>query len=604
MLKELYDYAVKNDIVIPTGFKEKTIKAYVSLSAEGEFIGIENSIEKTTIAPDIGSAGQGKSKCNILVEKASIVFNYDDSDIENPNIQVKNEFFKNSLASGGEFDKKFCVCKKFLDNEENVSKAILELKENKIKSKDVIGFKIDGTALEKSTDYLEWWQKFRFNFGAEETAEVKTETALKRCLITGELTEPVKTLQPIKGLSVVGGHTKGDALICFDKAAFCSYNLEQSENACVSEDASIAVNSALNFLIAKAPIFAGAKFVYWYKEKPEQEDFLSFLNMDIDLNKKSNSDEAEEDADEINAEKVVENLLDSYKKGEKPNKTNNKYYILNLTGVSGRVMIRNYEVGSYDDLYDAFACWYNDLKLKKIYDNSLCKFPKLFTINTRLIKRMSSSKQISKRIDDELSAIEFQLIYSIIHNTHLQDYFAQKMLNYIKSDMLDSNDSESKRQPVPDSVCCQVLKAWLIRKQRMKGEKITMNEELNKDYPGVAYHVGRMMAVYAAIQRAANLNVGAGVIERYYASASTMPGMVLGKLANLSQYHFSQIDKGIAVRYSKMLDEIACKIGYKLPSVLSLQQQSEFALGYYQQNAEIFKKKNEISKDGGNENEN
>ena len=40
MLKALYDYAMKNNLVLPPGYSNKTIKAYVSLSKKGEFLGI------------------------------------------------------------------------------------------------------------------------------------------------------------------------------------------------------------------------------------------------------------------------------------------------------------------------------------------------------------------------------------------------------------------------------------------------------------------------------------------------------------------------------------------------------------------------------------
>jgi CRISPR-associated protein Csd1 len=52
----------------------------------------------------------------------------------------------------------------------------------------------------------------------------------------------------VPGLFSVGGHASGDALICFDKNAFCSYDLEKAANAPVSEEAVTAVNAALTDL--------------------------------------------------------------------------------------------------------------------------------------------------------------------------------------------------------------------------------------------------------------------------------------------------------------------------------------------------------------------
>ena len=54
---------------------------------------------------------------------------------------------------------------------------------------------------------------------------------------------------------------QGDALICFDKDAFCSYGLKQAANAPVSEEAFAGVKAALDELLKGAPVLAGMKFV-------------------------------------------------------------------------------------------------------------------------------------------------------------------------------------------------------------------------------------------------------------------------------------------------------------------------------------------------------
>ena len=41
MLKALYDYAVKNDLALPPGFVNKSIRAYILLAEDGHYLGIE-----------------------------------------------------------------------------------------------------------------------------------------------------------------------------------------------------------------------------------------------------------------------------------------------------------------------------------------------------------------------------------------------------------------------------------------------------------------------------------------------------------------------------------------------------------------------------------
>ena len=127
----------------------------------------------------------------------------------------------------------------------------------------------------------------------------------------------------VNGLQLVGGHARGDALICFDKSAFCSYNLKQAANAPVSEEAFAVVKAALDDLLAgsiamykrdkdrkfnpTAPVFAGMKFVHWYDCQVEPtEDPISLV-----FNPEDFSDFAdEEDEDEALDEEMQEALYE------------------------------------------------------------------------------------------------------------------------------------------------------------------------------------------------------------------------------------------------------------------------------------------------------
>ena len=40
MLKALYDYALREDLILPAGYVNKNVRAYVSLSKDGKFLGI------------------------------------------------------------------------------------------------------------------------------------------------------------------------------------------------------------------------------------------------------------------------------------------------------------------------------------------------------------------------------------------------------------------------------------------------------------------------------------------------------------------------------------------------------------------------------------
>ena len=114
---------------------------------------------------------------------------------------------------------------------------------------------------------------------------------------------------------------------------------------------------------------------------------------------------------------------------------------------------------------------------------------------------------------------------------------------------------------------------------------------LNPDLPGKAYHCGRILAILAALQKRALGSVGAGVIQRYYASASTNPGLVFGRLIKNAQYHIDKLGPEGSGYLEFQLARTMERITDSFPQVLSLQEQGLFALGYYHQIAELRKKR-------------
>ncbi len=579
MLEALYKYAVDGSLAAKPGFKGKKIKYYISLDVNGRFVSFEeNPKDSISECPDLGSAAQSTSVSNFLVEKAGVVL-----DISGETSEKKHGFYMSSLKEAGEHDPLIALAAKALEEQNDV--IVGELLKRKIKPSEVLGIKIDGVPLEKSTGYLEWWEPFRKRFKDKKGAKKQEKSDLSRCFITGELTEPVRTAPKFSGLVSVGGHTSGDTMIGFDKDAFCSYGLTQGANAAVSEEAITAVNAALSELIKAGKTLAGAKYIHWFSEEVKT-DVFEFTGL-------GDWGEASEEASEKeDDEERVERMFNSFFAGECPENPKIRYYMIALSGASGRVMVRSYEEGSYGELYENLKAWYDDLKLEGE------KPLKLYTVYSRLLKFSSSEKKIGERISKELSGLSSQIIYSVMHNSPLPDTVASRAVDYIRHDMYCADGGQSSRKNI-DAVSCRILKVWLNRKYRNSDkEEYLIMDKLNKDSPSAAYQTGRLLAVYAALQNKALGDVNAGVAEKYFTSACTSPSLVMGKLAALSQYHLSKLgDKGLSIYYKNMLNEIASKIGAAYPKNLTLEQQGEFALGYYHQNAEMYSTKSKITEE-------
>lgn len=114
-----------------------------------------------------------------------------------------------------------------------------------------------------------------------------------------------------------------------------------------------------------------------------------------------------------------------------------------------------------------------------------------------------------------------------------------------------------------------------------------MTISYNPNHPASAYHCGGLLAVLANLQRAALGDVGAGVVQRFYAAASQTPGLVLGRLAANARNHLAKLEPGLAWWYEERIAEIMVKLGDAAPRILDLEGQGLFALGYYQKLAEL-----------------
>lgn len=607
MLEELYQYAVEHKLAARPGFKPKHPKGYFHLSKAGKFLGLEvrEKDAEAIYAPDAGAAAQGPRYCNPVIEKAGIVLCIVNDDKKDKNIPVKHNFFLSFFEEGRTVEPMFGIAADAIRDSEILGEMRNALADKKLKTADPVGFAVDGQYLEQSERYYEYWNQFR------KRMQSKSGTIEERCLITGELSQPLVTVPKVSGLMGVGGHKSGDAFLCFDKDAFQSYGLKQSANATVSEAAMTAVNAALSDLIQKADVLAGAKMIHWYSgHVSKQADMLSMMFGGGLVEGEEEEISAREKEREAFA--AAQALVQSIQEGKLAGKPDVLYYMMPLSGAGGRMMVRGWHEGSYEELYENVCLWFEDLRLILPGGKGMTRPPKLKALCLRMLKPSQGTKtKIWERMDRELSNLAQRVAYAAIRGYPLPDEAAYRILHWLRAYFLadkkqgngESGDAEKgsnaqetdvSKYTGQETLAYQFLKAWHRRKQRKEGEEEIMKEELNRQNRSAAYLCGRLMAVYSVIQEKAMPEVNVGIAERYYAAAMAGPGLVIGKLSQLSQYHLAKLERGLAVYYEKILMEIYQSMGGSdIPTVLTMMQQTEFALGYYQQKAEIYSGKKE-----------
>lgn len=107
--------------------------------------------------------------------------------------------------------------------------------------------------------------------------------------------------------------------------------------------------------------------------------------------------------------------------------------------------------------------------------------------------------------------------------------------------------------------------------------------------PTPAYRCGEWLSVLADLQYSAQGKLNSTLTDRFYGSASTSPATVFPTLIRGSQAHLAKLRKQnswLAFNYENKIGAIAEDLGNSFPRTLNLQQQGEFAIGYYRTQAQ------------------
>ena len=125
--------------------------------------------------------------------------------------------------------------------------------------------------------------------------------------------------------------------------------------------------------------------------------------------------EAEREAQERQAVSQVDALVRSVNSGRQafmPEETN--YYILLLSGVGGRVMVRRFEQGHYRTLKARLDLWRSDLELVDRWGTDSLRSCKLTARLLRLLKYQKTDTRPFERLSKELSGAAPAIVDAIL----------------------------------------------------------------------------------------------------------------------------------------------------------------------------------------------
>ena len=132
-----------------------------------------------------------------------------------------------------------------------------------------------------------------------------------------------------------------------------------------------------------------------------------------------------------------------------------------------------------------------------------------------------------------------------------------------------------------------LIKMVLGSQSQMRKEEIVQMAYLNDENTDPAYLCGRLLATLDRIQYLALGRTNAGVVDKYYGTASSAPASVFGTLLHGAQNHLHKMQRdkpGAHANLERQLEEIMLPLP-SFPRTLTLGEQGLFALGFYHQRA-------------------
>lgn len=453
-----------------------------------------------------------------------------------------------------------------------------------------VGFSVNGQplTLDNENDPLReyWFQKYAeaaFTNDEEGTEEQKSDLGIKptMCLVTGETGVSIARSHKPKILGIQG-LSSGGYMVSFAKEApaFSSYGFEMGQNAPVSEKAAASYALALNNILKDSDthINIGPLSVcFWAKNDQKFSGLLNTL-----LNK-------------AYPEQVKDFIVAPFSGiSDREILRKEKLYTVAFKGNAGRVAVQYWIDQPLETAQNNFVQWWEHLQIISLYkqaDNT----PPIYAIP---VLARTTLRRTKKHKDDKLLGERIILLYrAALEKCSLPISLLKPILDEFHSALVKESDKE-RTYPFSTSRFA-LIKLILLRNLNRKEGDFMPTYEL-ADTPDAAYNLGRLLAVFENLQDKYHNyeRKGAGIVERYYGTASSAPASAFPLLCRLSRHHLSKLKKGeerekaaayaiekdIIVIFSKFQQTVAGQPPV-FPRILTLEDQGKFALGFYQQKA-------------------
>ncbi len=571
-LYQLYDRLAEDPgyEIAPPGYSTQKIAFAVVLHPDGRLHEIQDLREEKgrrrlprqmLLPGQAKPSGSGLNPC-FLWDNAFYIFGFTDGEGKRERaIKACQAFRDRHLALENDIDDPaFSAVCRFLESWETAEvNAHPELAE--------IGTGFGVFQIIGETGYVHERPKIRDWWAAHQDLSSKDGSPMM-CLVTGERGTVARTHDPkLKG--VPGAQSSGAALVSFNCDAFTSYGKDQSLNSPVSEQAAFRYCTALNAILSgprsdKHRFSLGdATVVFWTDKPTTTEGWLADL-FGGDLGERVQDEGALEQA-HILLEALRKGGGELRLLGDDPDTS---VHLLGLAPNAARLAVRFWYTGTLRALFDRLKAHHDALRVVRQFEVGSkrpdLEFPPLWML-------LRETARESKDIPPLLGGA---LLRAILSGGPYPEALAAAVIRRIRADH------------TVNYLRAAILKAWLMRKPNRQGE-IPVSLDTQRTDP--AYRLGRLFAVLEKTQQDAQRDINSTIRDRFYSAASATPAVAFPRLLRTYQHHLAKLPVGQKITREKLVQEVMDGID-AMPSHLRLQDQAQFAIGYYHQRKALFTK--------------
>jgi CRISPR-associated protein Csd1 len=332
----------------------------------------------------------------------------------------------------------------------------------------------------------------------------------------------------------------------------------------VGVEAAFKYTTALNFLLRsdspQRQTLGDTSFVYW-AERASDADVEQAVGLIF-------RDPVRDDPDRNAA--TVESILSSIRTGTRAAAaTSGRFYVLGLAPNAARLSVRVWIVAPASEISARVARHFDDLEIVRPPKSH--RYPSLYWL-LRAVAVLGRAENIPPTLEGDITRA------------------ALEELPYPRS-LLSAAVSRCRAEQdvTPDRAA--LIKAAINRFRRASGgglEELTV--ALDPSNPDPAYRLGRLFAALERAQELASPGLNATIRDRFYGAAASTPITVFPRLLTLKNHHVAKIDQvGLRVWLERLIGEIVDGLP-SIPAHLTLEQQGAFAVGYYHQRQDFYRK--------------